>query len=193
MYSHYQALIFDMDGTLFDTEPLHRQAWLTVFANYSLRLNEKELIPFNGSAPWQVASNIIKLKGLRADPYILAGEKKSIVEQLFHSAAISPLPALQIVNQWYGKKRLALGTGSEMSTVDTLLTRFNLKHYFDAIVSADRVENHKPAPDTFLQCASRMNIAPAACLVFEDSAFGLMAAKNAGMDAVDVNTLLPES
>ncbi len=65
MFSHYQALIFDMDGTLFDTEPLHRQAWLTVFAKYSLSLKEEELIPFNGSAPWQVASNIIQLKDCR--------------------------------------------------------------------------------------------------------------------------------
>lgn len=88
------------------------------------------------------------------------------------------------------EKSLALGTGSELSTVNTLLTRFNLKHHFDVIVSADRVENHKPAPDTFLLCASRMNITPATCLVFEDSAFGIMAAKNAGMDVVDVNTLL---
>lgn len=104
MYRHYQALIFDMDGTLFDTEPLHRQAWLTVFARYSLSLKEEELIPFNGSAPWQVASNIIQLKGLRADPHILAADKKAVVEQLFHCAAIPPLPALKIVREWYGKK-----------------------------------------------------------------------------------------
>lgn len=75
MYRHYQALIFDMDGTLFDTEPLHRKAWLSVFAADNIAISEEELIPFNGSAPWQVASQLVALKGLRADPFSLAERK----------------------------------------------------------------------------------------------------------------------
>ncbi len=64
-----------------------------------------------------------------------------------------------------------------------------LRHYFSAVVAADRVVNHKPAPDTFLLCAERMGVAPEKCVVFEDADFGLQAAKRAGMDAVDVRLL----
>ncbi len=64
-----------------------------------------------------------------------------------------------------------------------------LRHYFSAVVAADHVVNHKPAPDTFLLCAERMGVAPEKCVVFEDADFGLQAAKRAGMDAVDVRLL----
>ena len=64
-----------------------------------------------------------------------------------------------------------------------------LRELFSAVVTADDVENHKPAPDTFLLCAERMGIAPERCVVFEDADFGLQAARRAGMDAVDVRLL----
>ncbi len=70
-----------------------------------------------------------------------------------------------------------------------LLAHLGLRHYFSAVVAADHVVNHKPAPDTFLLCAERMGVAPEKCVVFEDADFGLQAAKRAGMDVVDVRLL----
>ncbi|HAC7851214.1 TPA_asm: fructose-1-phosphate/6-phosphogluconate phosphatase [Salmonella enterica] len=190
MYTKYHGLIFDMDGTIFDTEPLHRKAWLTIFSARKMDINEGDLIIFNGSAPWEVAKGICAIYGFKADPNILAEEKKEAVEQLFQTEYISALPSFHILKEWYGKKPLALGTGSERSTVDILLSRFVLTDIFDSIVSADRVKNHKPAPDTFLLCAQEMQVKPDKCLVFEDSRFGIEAAKNSGMDVLDVNALL---
>ncbi len=75
------------------------------------------------------------------------------------------------------------------AVAEALLAHLGLRHYFSAVVAADHVVNHKPAPDTFLLCAERMGVAPEKCVVFEDADFGLQAAKRAGMDAVDVRLL----
>lgn len=189
MYKKYHGLIFDMDGTIFDTEPLHRKAWLRVFTNIRMTIKETDLIPFNGSAPWKVAQGICTLYGFKVDPHILAKQKKEAVEHLFRTENINTLPAFRILKEWHGKKPLALGTGSEASTANILLSRFKLTNLFDSIVTADQVKNHKPAPDTFLQCAKEMQVSPGMCLVFEDSHFGIQAAKNAEMDVLDVNIL----
>jgi HAD superfamily hydrolase (TIGR01509 family) len=78
--------------------------------------------------------------------------------------------------------------GERKRIAEALLAHLGLRHYFDAVVAADHVQRHKPAPDTFLLCAERMGV-PAKCVVFEDADFGLQAAHAAGMDAVDVRLL----
>ena len=83
---------------------------------------------------------------------------------------------------------MAVGTGSESAIADALLNHLNLRQYFTAVVAADHVQHHKPAPDTFLLCARLMRVEAQKCLVFEDADFGLEAARRAGMDAVDVRS-----
>ena len=80
----------------------------------------------------------------------------------------------------HGRRPMSVGTGSESSVAEALLAHLGLRHYFSAVVAADHVVNHKPAPDTFLLCAERMGVAPEKCVVFEDADFGLQAAKRAG-------------
>ena len=95
----------------------------------------------------------------------------------------------EVVKAWHGRRPMSVGTGSESAVAEALLAHLGLRHYFSAVVAADHVVNHKPAPDTFLLCAERMGVAPEKCVVFEDADFGLQAAKRAGMDAVDVRLL----
>jgi HAD superfamily hydrolase (TIGR01509 family) len=84
---------------------------------------------------------------------------------------------------------MAVGTGSEQSMADALLTQLGVRELFSAVVGADDVQRHKPEPDTFLRCAELMGVAPERCVVFEDADFGVQAAKAAGMDVVDVRLL----
>ena len=81
---------------------------------------------------------------------------------------------------------MALGTGAHRLMTEILLEKFKLAPYFQAVVTSDDVEAHKPAPDTFLRCAELLEVSPQQCLVFEDGDFGIEAAHAVGMDVFDV-------
>lgn len=188
MYEHYEGLIFDMDGTILDTEPTHRKAWDDVLGGYGLRFDMDAMISLNGSPTWRIAQAIIELNQASLDPYQLAREKTEAVKAMLLDT-VKPLPLIDVVKAWHGRRPMAVGTGSERAIAEALLAHLNLRHYFSAVVAADDVKNHKPAPDTFLLCAERIGVAPEKCVVFEDADFGLQAARLAGMDVVDVRLL----
>lgn len=188
MYDRYQGLIFDMDGTLLDTEEGHRKAWNEVLAKYGMELDLEKVIALNGSPSWKIAEFVINSYQVDMDPYKLAQEKFDIVEEMVLDM-VKPLPIVEVVKSYRGKRPMAVGTGSMHGFAERLLQHVGLKDYFTAIVGADDVQHHKPAPDTFLLCAQLMKVTPDSCIVFEDAPFGLQAAKAAGMDVVDVRYL----
>ncbi|TCL50564.1 HAD superfamily hydrolase (TIGR01509 family)/beta-phosphoglucomutase family hydrolase [Raoultella planticola] len=188
MYERYAGLIFDMDGTILDTEPTHRKAWHEVLGRYGMRFDEQAMVALNGSPTWRIAQAIIELNHADLDPHRLAEEKTVVVKAMLLDS-VRPLPLIEVVKAWHGRRPMSVGTGSESAVAEALLAHLGLRHYFAAVIAADHVQNHKPAPDTFLLCAERMGVAPETCVVFEDADFGLQAAKRAGMDAVDVRLL----
>ncbi len=188
MYERYDGLIFDMDGTILDTEPTHRKAWNNVLGGYGLRFDMDAMVALNGSPTWRIAQAVIELNQADLDPHLLAREKTDAVKAMLLDT-VQPLPLIEVVKAWHGRRPMAVGTGSESAIAEALLAHLNLRQYFTAVVAADDVKNHKPAPDTFLLCAERMGVAPEKCVVFEDADFGLQAARLAGMDAVDVRLL----
>lgn len=102
---------------------------------------------------------------------------------------VQPLPLIDVVKAYRGRRPMAVGTGSEHAMADALLQHLGLRNCFEAVVGADDVTRHKPEPETFLRCAELIRIAPRRCVVFEDADFGIQAAKAAGMDFVDVRLL----
>jgi len=121
-------------------------------------------------------------------------DQHSMVKEKRYQAAYRPdLKLIAGLDQFFNKAAsqkisMAIGSAANMFNIDFVLDNLNIRHYFQAIVSADDVKNSKPDPETFLHCAGLLNLAPQDCIVFEDAPKGVEAARNAGMKAVVIMT-----
>ena len=188
MYDRYEGLIFDMDGTILDTESTHRQAWRQVLRPYGMHFDEQAMVALNGAPTCKIAQVIIANHQSDVDPHLLAAEKTALVKTMLLDN-VKPLPLIDVVKAYHGRKPMAVGTGSEHAMAEMLLCHLGLRGYFEVVVGADDVTKHKPEPETFLRCAQLLGVPPEKCVVFEDADFGIEAAKRANMAIVDVRLL----
>ncbi|MFT4674499.1 MAG: beta-phosphoglucomutase family hydrolase [Reinekea sp.] len=183
------ALIFDMDGTLVDTMPLHYIAWQQVAEHYRLPFSRPRFYQLGGVPTFETLQILSSEAGLEIDIAAAKAMKENLSRTLM-SEATPIAETLAIVQQFYGNKPLAIATGSSRAGAEMLLGQLQLAHYFDALVTADDVAHHKPAPDVFLAAALHLNVAPERCVAFEDTDIGIQAILSAGMSAVDVRDLI---
>jgi beta-phosphoglucomutase family hydrolase len=182
------AIIFDCDGTLADTMPVHYEAWAATLARYpGLSLSEDRFYVLGGWPTLNIAELLKKETGLAFDPKALSHEKELEFERrLDHVQPIEPVVAK--VREFRGKLPIAVATGGIRHICQTILHHIGLVGWFDAMVCAEDVPHHKPAPDIFLEAARRLGVEPKQCLVYEDTDPGLEAARRAGMASIDVRT-----
>jgi beta-phosphoglucomutase-like phosphatase (HAD superfamily) len=119
------------------------------------------------------------------DPQVFADKKEANFLKNIHLAE-PILPVIEIIRQYFGKLPMACGTGGTRFYAMKTLELAGVREYFEHIVTAEDVVNHKPHPDTFLKAAELIGVQPEFCQVFEDSPLGIRAAKAAGMMATDV-------
>ncbi len=187
MYDQYDALIFDMDGTLVDSGPLHERGWVVALEKYSLPI-DRVLMRSLAGVPTKETFEIL-LKNFDLKPRFTADEMSVFKEHWVLDnlpAYVKPTALADVVNRYHGKKPMAVGTGAQTAEAQLALKLCGLSDCLQVIVGADQVDRPKPAPDTFLRCASLLNVPPENCVVFEDSKVGLQAAARAGMAGVDV-------
>ncbi|MFO7756160.1 MAG: HAD family hydrolase [Bacteroidota bacterium] len=182
-----KALIFDLDGTLADTMPLHMEAWKKACNSYGMDMSSEFLRSFTGSPGINIARAIIKEYSKKdiIDPYDIVSRKRKLFTDMQHRVK-EVAPVAGIVRKYHDVIPLAVGTGGPRDTVMRTLELIGMKEYFSHIVTADDVENHKPDPETFLKCAGLLGVDPSDVIVFEDGDLGIRAAGSAGMQAVDV-------
>lgn len=180
-----RALIFDLDGTLSDSLPVHVATWNMIGEKFGFKFDPKIVQEMTGRPTIEFARHIVDRYVLSADPEELVRLK----QQSFWNSAhlLKPIAEIiSIVESYHKKLPMAVGTGASRRSAEVQLEALKLKEYFNVIVSADDVTGHKPQPDTFLECARLMNVEPQYCQVFEDGDLGIEAAKKAGMMVTDV-------
>jgi beta-phosphoglucomutase family hydrolase len=180
-----RALIFDLDGTLSNSLPVHMATWNKVGEVYGFKFDPQIMVEMTGRATIEFAHRIVEQYNLSADPE----EIVKLKQQSFRDSAqlLEPVrEIISVVKKYYGRLPMAVGTGASRKSTEVQLNELGIAKYFNVIVTANDVTRHKPNPDTFLKCAELMGVTPEKCQVFEDGDLGIEAAKKAGMMVTDV-------
>lgn len=184
-----KALIFDLDGTLSNSLPVHVETWNMVGAKYNFDFDPKIIFEMTGMPTIEFAKRIIEQYKIDETPENLVRLKQQSFWDLAH--LLRPVKEVtDLVKKYYGKLPMAVGTGASRRSSEVQLNALGLTDYFDCVVSADDVTRHKPEPETFLECARLMNTVPEFCQVFEDGDLGIEAGKRAGMIVTDVRPFI---
>jgi len=180
-----KGLIFDLDGTLSDSLPVHVATWKAVGEKYGFDFDPQIIYEMTGRPTIEFAKRIVKQYKLDEKPEVLVKLKQESFWELAH--LLKPVEeVVLLVKENFGKIPMTVGTGASRKSAEVQLKALKLTEYFDGIVSADEVTKHKPEPETFLECAKIMNIEPRFCQVFEDGDLGISAAQKAKMLVTDV-------
>ncbi|GAA4363451.1 HAD family hydrolase [Hymenobacter saemangeumensis] len=179
-----RTVIFDMDGVLVDTEPLHHDAFFRHFAELGINMTAEEYATFLGSSTRNVYQQLKQEFDLREDVEVLVGRKREHFGKAFdESTELELLPgARELVEDLHrAGVPLQLASSASKETIARVFRRFALYPFFQNLVSGEDFPKSKPDPAIFLHAAELAGVEPAQCLVIEDSANGVAAAKAAGM------------
>ncbi len=185
----FAAYIFDLDGTLIDTMPLHYKAWDKAMrlAGLKTQLDEDLFYSLGGVPTIRVAQLIAEHYNLTIDPIKVYHEKEKFFLEI-HTQAQLIDETVAFAKKVHKTHPIAVASGGTKDVVFNSLQSAGLKHMFEVIVCADDVTHGKPAPDMFLLAAKLLNVEPTQCLVFEDAEPGIKAAYAAGMQVVRVDS-----
>jgi len=184
----FEAVIFDWDGTLADTEPVVVLAFQTVLREIGCIVSDEFLERLIGIGVRNMLKEALESTGMHLDDRALDDlvRRKNKV-QLGMTEKIELLKgAVDILESLHDKVKIALATMSNRVVMDKVLAEKGLRKYFNFVITADEVERPKPDPEVFLECAKELRCLPEKCVVVEDSVFGVIAARKADMKCIAV-------
>jgi beta-phosphoglucomutase family hydrolase len=181
----FAAYIFDCDGTIVDSMPLHYRAWKAALAEWNCEFPEALFYSWGGKPVREIIAELNQMHGLNMPIDSLATRKEALYLAQIPSLRAIP-EVVEHIHAQFGRIPFAVASGSRRDSVAGSLTAVGLLGKFDVIVSAGDYKHAKPAPDCFLLAAERLGVAPENCLVFEDTLLGIQAATAAGMASVMV-------
>lgn len=180
-----RGLVFDCDGTIADTMPLHYKAWVQALGKHGVAFPEAMFYELAGMP----TERIIEVLNERHGTKMLVVETAHYKEELFEALIpqVTPIePIVQIIQEYTGKLPMAVATGGFRRMCEKTLRAMNVLDRFQALVCAEDVKRGKPAPDIYLEAARQIGVDPKDCMAFEDATLGVQSAQAAGMLVVDV-------
>lgn len=181
----FGAYLFDCDGTIVDSMPLHFIAWTRAFAEEGCPFPEDKFYAWGGVPSRMIVARLNEEHGLKMDPETVAKRKEG-----YYYASLNELQpihmVIEVIDAAYGKIPFAVVSGGTQESVNNSLTQLGLGDKFPVRVCAEDYTHHKPDPECFLKAAALLGVEPSRCLVFEDTDIGVEAAKAAGMQWVRV-------
>ena len=181
----FQAYLFDCDGTIADSMPLHYLAWTTVLAEHGGTFPEDLFYSWGGMPVTEIIATLNRDQGLAMPVEQVTHRKEALFFDLIHQ--LKPIPeVLEHIHLSHGQIPFAVVSGGALSSVTRSLTTLGILDKFDTLVCAGDYTHSKPHPEPFLLAAERLRVPPEACLVFEDTDMGIQSATAAGMASVKI-------
>ncbi len=182
---NFQAYLFDCDGTIADSMPLHYLAWRRALGEWKCDFDERLFYEWGGRPTTEIIATLNTMRGLKMPVQEVADRKEALYYEFLPRLKAIP-EVLEHIEAQHGRIPFAVVSGSTRESVEASLRSLNLLDRFDTLVCAGDYRNAKPAPDAFLVAAERLGVQPEACLVFEDTDMGIQAARAAGMASVKI-------
>ncbi|RAJ16404.1 HAD family hydrolase [Olleya aquimaris] len=187
-----KAILFDMDGVIVDTEPLHHKAYYNMFSDFNITVNEDLYQSFTGQSTKNICKKLVNHFKLDHTALELELCKRNHFNGLFnHDESLTLLDGvLDIIQDYYNNGlTLVLASSASMGTINKVFTRFNLDQYFKAKISGADLKASKPHPEIFEKAAQLAGFSQQECIVIEDSTNGILAAKAAGSFCIGYDSL----
>lgn len=181
--SAYQAIVFDMDGTLIDSMGSHGVAWRQTCDRYGYPFDPVYMHSLGGVPTDQTVVLLNEKYGLAHDVAEVARVKRELWEQLDEVPQLIPA-TVEVLKHYRSRLKIGIGTGADRGHALKMLAETGLLALVETVVTASDVVHGKPHPETFLTVAAQLGVAPEHCVVFEDTAIGQQAAAAAGMDCI---------
>lgn len=179
-----KAVIFDMDGVIIDSEPLHYKAYHKMFEDVNVTVSSELYESFTGKSTLNVCKQVCDTFNLKETPETLVSIKRKHYEYIFDNDKEFDLidGVLNIIKDYYDNGlTLVLGSSASMPNIERIFKRFDLNQYFKAKLSGADLKASKPHPEIFIKATQASGFKAHECMVIEDSTNGIEAAKGAGI------------